>query len=285
MLTVENLSYQRHKQTLLHQLNFQLHPNEIICLTGGNGVGKTTLLDILTGALPASSGKIHNPLPQQKAHWLGYLPDKPPLYPQLRVDEYLWLCAEMRGLSPAREAVQSVLESCDLCAVQHQKCSDLSHGYRQRVGLAQAIIHQPLLLILDEPCNGLDRAQRQKLTPLLRAQTAHSTILMTSHDFEEIIAVADRVFFLHNKALWEIPLPTRTDIHHWIACPTQAEANLFYQQYQNIINICDGRYFGFHTLPKALWNTLEHRPDLIHYPHYPAQALQEKLHDVESLIP
>lgn len=203
----------------------------------------------------------------------------------MTVYDYLQLCAELRELPQPQSALSRVLSACELQDVQFQKCRFLSHGYRQRVGLAQALIHQPLLLILDEPCNGLDRTQRQKLVPLLRTQTAHSTILMTSHDFEEIIAVADRLYLLHHKALYEIPLPTRATFKYWIACPNPASAEQLSIKNQNVKFMRDGRYVGFEQLTKALWHELEHRPDLTLYPHYPAQALQEKLHDVESLIP
>ncbi|MDO4435538.1 MAG: ABC transporter ATP-binding protein [Cardiobacteriaceae bacterium] len=284
MLTVKNLHYHRPKP-LLQNLHFQLNAKEIVCLTGSNGVGKTTFLEILTGALQPQRGSIEKNFPPCR-HWLGYLPDKPPLYPQLTVYDYLLLCAEMREISAPHKAVMQVMEMCELQHMQHQICALLSHGYKQRVGLAQAIIHQPPILILDEPSNGLDRNQRQKIIPLLQAQKTHSSILMTSHDVDEMIELADRIYVLHNKALWEILLPERKGIKHWFICPDESSAQALearFLEYGTAVR--DGRYLGLHELPKALWSELMNNPELIHYPHYPPLALQEKINHVECLNP
>ena len=166
ILSAQHLAFRRGRQTILRDASLTLRAQEVVALIGGNGAGKTTLLEILTGALAPDSGSVHyhGQLPR---FWLGYLPDKAPLYPQWRVREFLQTCAELRGVHDSKAAVDEVIARCYLQAVAHKRCGELSHGYRQRVGLAQALVHRPPLLVLDEPTNGLDSEQRAALRPLL----------------------------------------------------------------------------------------------------------------------
>ena len=189
ILSAQHLAFRRGRQTILRDASLELRAREVVALIGGNGAGKTTLLEILTGALSPDRGTVrhHAKLPR---FWLGYLPDKAPLYPQWRVCEFLQMCAQMRGMRDSKAALTDVVQRCGLQAVAHKRCCELSHGYRQRVGLAQALIHKPSLVVLDEPTNGLDSDQRLLLRPLLAGLADSCCVLMTSHDWDEVLATA-----------------------------------------------------------------------------------------------
>ena len=250
----------------------------MVALIGGNGAGKTTLLEILTGALSPDSGSVrcHGQLPR---FWLGYLPDKAPLYPQWRVREFLQTCAQLRGVRDSKAAVDEVIARCYLQAVAHKRCGELSHGYRQRVGLAQALIHRPPLLVLDEPTNGLDSDQRAALRPLLASLGESSCVLMTSHNWDEVLAVAHRVYRLHDGVLQEITIPRAESPHIWIACETVTRAQTLAQD----AALQDGRFLAFaydgtDAARQSLWQRLATQPGITaFYARYPDEAFQEKL--------
>ena len=196
LLSAQHLALRRGRQIILRDASLELHPREVVALIGGNGAGKTTLLEILTGALTPDAGSVHYQagLP---AFWLGYLPDKAPLYPQWRVCEFLQMCAQMRGMRDSKAALTDVVQRCGLQAVAHKRCCELSHGYRQRVGLAQALIHKPSFLVLDEPTNGLDPQQILEIRQIIRELGKEKIILLSSHIMQEIQAVCQRVLILH----------------------------------------------------------------------------------------
>ncbi len=208
ILTTSDLCYCSQGKTILNHCNISLFENEVVVLIGCNGAGKTTLLHLLAGLKVPSSGQI-NRLSGQTEHWLGFLPDKSPLYPQMMVVEYLRYCAYIRGIKDITPAVDKVVDSCQLASVSKQRCQSLSYGYRQRVGLAQALIHQPPVIFLDEPTNGLDYGQKKSLRPLLASLGKTASVLMISHDYEEISATADRLYVLDNGCCHELNLPDR----------------------------------------------------------------------------
>ena len=279
ILSAQHLAFRRGKQQILRDASLELRAHEVVALIGGNGAGKTTLLEILTGALAPDSGELRyrSNLPR---FWLGYLPDKAPLYPAWRVREFLETCARMRGMRDVQAATADVLTRCALQAVAHKRCGELSHGYRQRVGLAQALIHRPPLLVLDEPTNGLDSDQRASLRPLLAGLAASSCVLLTSHDWQEVLAVAHRVYRLQDGVLQEISIPRCEVPHIWIGCQTvmQAEALAADAVLQ------DGRFLAFaydgsDAARQLLWQRLLARPGILGlYGSYPDEAFQEKLH-------
>lgn len=203
MIAVQNLYYHH----IIQNCSFELYPQSITVLIGENGAGKTTLFQLLTGEKIPQSGKMI--YAQNVPFRLGYLPDKAPLYPHLTVQNYLKICAEMRGVKNLNEATEKALQDCHLESVRQQKCATLSHGYRQRVGLAQAIIHRPDLLILDEISNGLDFRQKQSVIQLLQELKNQLTILMSSHDWQEILALADQLYFLYRGRLHQLNLEKR----------------------------------------------------------------------------
>ncbi|MDO4642595.1 MAG: ABC transporter ATP-binding protein [Cardiobacteriaceae bacterium] len=281
ILSAEHLAFRRGRQQVLRDTTLTLQDNEIVALIGGNGAGKTTLLEILIGALQADYGRLfyRKNLPR---FWLGYLPDKAPLYPQWRVSEFLQMCAKIRHVQNEKEAVALVLERCGLHAVAHKRCAALSHGYRQRVGLAQAMIHQPPLLILDEPTNGLDSDQRMLLRPLLSGLAMNSCVLMTSHDWDEVLAIAHRVYYLQDGILHELIIPRHANPQLWVAYESAEQAQIMAQD----ATLQDGRFAGFvydgsHLEYQDLWKRLSVRQGVIaFYPSYPREAFQENIDHV-----
>jgi ABC-2 type transport system ATP-binding protein len=187
-------------------LSFSIKQGEIIGLLGLNGAGKTTTLRILACDLLPSSGSVRvdgfdvvdNP-DDVRAN-VGYLPDHPPLYDEMTVQEYLLFAARLRGLSTedATARVEEVLVATQLRNVREDVISTLSHGYRQRVGIAQAIVHRPRLLVLDEPIAGLDPVQIVEMRELVRSLRKHHTTIISSHILSEISETCDRILVIRD---------------------------------------------------------------------------------------
>ncbi|HNS52736.1 MAG TPA: ATP-binding cassette domain-containing protein [Anaerolineae bacterium] len=190
----------------LHDVSFHVDAGEIIGLLGPNGAGKTTMMKILTGYLQPSDGKavvdgldvVSDALEVQRR--IGYLPENAPLYPELSVQRYLKLIAELRQIPPSQQAARltEALRATGLADHRTRLIGQLSKGYRQRVGLAQAILHRPRLLILDEPTIGLDPTQIVEVRHLIHSLARQSTVLLSTHILSEVEAVCDRVIILLN---------------------------------------------------------------------------------------
>jgi len=204
MLIVENVGKDFGSLQVLEQISFEMKSGEIVGLLGKNGAGKTTLMRILTSFITASSGSViidgdditkHSLAIREK---IGYLPEKPPLYGEMTVQYYLKFAAEIKGVSKNKRQLQlaKVLEECDLEQVKHKSITTLSKGYKQRVGIAQAIIHEPKLLILDEPTSGLDPMQIKQVLALIKNQREQRTVLLSTHTLTEIERVAQRVIMI-----------------------------------------------------------------------------------------
>jgi ABC-2 type transport system ATP-binding protein len=188
----------------LRGVSFHVEAGEIIGLLGPNGAGKTTMMKILTGYLQPTSGAavvdgldvLTHSLEVQKR--IGYLPENAPLYPELSVQAYLKMIADLRQIPPAEQPARlsEVIRATSLEDHLTRPIGQLSKGYRQRVGLAQAIVHQPNLLILDEPTIGLDPTQIVEVRHLIRRLATHSTILLSTHILSEVEAMCDRVIIL-----------------------------------------------------------------------------------------
>ena len=188
----------------LDNVSFEISKGDIVGFLGKNGAGKTTLMRILTSFIAPSSGKVmidgediakHSLSIRQK---IGYLPETPPLYANMTVQNYLKFAAELKGVASNRRKVQlaKVLEECHLEQVKRKTIATLSKGYKQRVGIAQAIIHEPKLLILDEPTSGLDPIQIQQVLALIKNQREQRTVLVSSHTLAEIEQIAQRVLMI-----------------------------------------------------------------------------------------
>ncbi len=204
MISVKNLTKYFGSFLALQNISFEIGKGEIVGFLGQNGAGKTTLMRILTTYLAPHSGEafvgglsvIKNPLDVRRK--IGYLPEVPPLYPTMRVKDYLKFAAQLKEV-PAKHQngqVEGVLKECALEEVKGQLIGTLSKGYRQRVGLAQAIINDPEILILDEPTNGLDPVQILQVRNLIKNVEKKRTVILSTHVLSEIEQIAERVLIL-----------------------------------------------------------------------------------------
>jgi ABC-2 type transport system ATP-binding protein len=205
MIKVENLTKRYAGQPAVQNLNFEVGQGEIMGFLGPNGAGKTTTMRILAGFMPPTSGRatiagfdVFSQSLQARAH-LGYMPENVPLYNDMRVDEYLVYRAALKSVPRRRvvERVGDVKELCGLKEVQNQLIGTLSKGYRQRVGLADALLHEPDLLILDEPTIGLDPNQIRQVRELIRNLGKQHTILLSTHILPEVEMTCSRVIIIH----------------------------------------------------------------------------------------
>ena len=208
-IQVEGLrkSYGRHQA--LRGIDFEVDEGEIVGFLGPNGAGKSTAMKILTGFISPSSGMariygqevLTNPIPARRN--IGYLPENAPIYPDMRVCDYLKFVARIRGLGRAEQAraIARTTEQCGLSDRLLQTVGSLSKGYRQRVGLAQALLHSPKILILDEPTTGLDPNQIVEIRNLIRELGKTRTVVLSTHILSEVRATCDRVLIIHRGQL------------------------------------------------------------------------------------
>lgn len=204
MIRVNNLSKYYGGARALHQVSFEIEDGETVGFLGLNGAGKTTALRILACDLRPSSGSIEVggvdavASPHEVRKRIGFLPENPPLYQDMTVLDYLRFAGELRGMSGAdvKRRLGDVLEITDLGEVSTSVIGTLSHGFRQRVGLAQAIIHNPKFLILDEPTRGLDPVQIVEMRNLIHDLKQSHTVLLSSHILTEISQTCDRLLVL-----------------------------------------------------------------------------------------
>ncbi|MEM7672045.1 MAG: ABC transporter ATP-binding protein [Verrucomicrobiota bacterium] len=204
MILAENLTKDYGAFRAVNQVSFEVKPGDILGFLGPNGAGKSTTMKMLTGFLRPSSGKAFisgkNVGTNAKAakSQLGYLPETGPLYPEMTVHEFLSFTAEMRGLAQVQKSssVDKAIETCHLHGVVYQTLDTLSKGYRQRVGLAQAILHNPPCLILDEPTDGLDPNQKDEVRKLISGMAQDKAIILSTHILEEVSAMCNRVIII-----------------------------------------------------------------------------------------
>lgn len=208
MLTVSNLVKLYGNEKALDNLSFTGKPGEIIGLIGPNGAGKSTAMNIITGYLAPTSGEVEingfniqtNPIEARKS--TGFLPETPPLYTKMTVYEYLNFAAELKGIKKDRnKCVKSVIERLSLEEVQNKLTGTLSKGYRQRTGMAQAIINNPRLLILDEPASGLDPRQITEMNSLILSLKSDSLIILSSHQLKEVYNLCDKILLINKGKL------------------------------------------------------------------------------------
>jgi ABC-2 type transport system ATP-binding protein len=204
MIEVENLSKVYVDTPVVDRLSFFVPEGQILGFLGPNGAGKTTAMRMMTAFLPPTTGRVvvagldldDDPVALRRN--IGYLPENVPLYPELRVDEYLRFRADIEGVPRARltDRLGYVVERCMLAEVRRQVIGTLSKGYRQRVGLAGALIHQPSVLILDEPTVGLDPNQIIKVRELITELGQDHTVVLSTHILPEVEQVCERVFII-----------------------------------------------------------------------------------------
>jgi gliding motility-associated transport system ATP-binding protein len=209
MIQVENLSKKYARHVAVNNISFSVEKGDIVGFLGPNGAGKTTTMRILTCFLPPTEGKARvagfdvfdQPFEVKKR--IGYLPEAPPLYPEMSVQDYLNFVARLKNVPNAdiKTRTEQVMERCAVADAKSKLISKLSKGYRQRVGLAQAIIHNPDVLILDEPTSGLDPKQINETRELIKNLSGEHTIVLSTHILPEVEAVCQKVIIIDRGRL------------------------------------------------------------------------------------
>jgi ABC-2 type transport system ATP-binding protein len=209
MIKATGLTKRYARNTAVDQISFEVRKGSIVGFLGPNGAGKTTTMRMLTCFLPPTEGTatvagcdiLEQPLEVKRR--IGYLPETPPLYPEMRVGEYLTFVGRLKGLSGAmlRERTEYVLDRCNIMDMRQRATGKLSKGYRQRVGLAQAIIHNPDVLILDEPTAGLDPKQINETRSLIRSLAGDHTIILSTHILPEVEQTCQEVMIINRGKL------------------------------------------------------------------------------------
>src|SRR5271163_4820923 len=209
MITVTDLTKRYARHTAVDHVSFEVQKGQIVGFLGPNGAGKTTTMRMLTCFLPQTSGQatvagfdvLEQPFEVKKR--IGYLPETPPLYPEMRTAEYLAFVGSLKGLSGSEltKRVEYVLERCAIADVRGKLLGKLSKGYRQRVGLAQAIIHNPDVLILDEPTSGLDPKQINETRDLIKSLAGDHTIILSTHILPEVEQTCEQVIIINKGKL------------------------------------------------------------------------------------
>jgi ABC-2 type transport system ATP-binding protein len=206
-ITIRNIVKLFEKQKVLDNVCFTINEGELVGFLGPNGAGKSTLMKILTGYLPADSGEVRiggrqieiNNVEIKKN--IGYLPEHNPLYSDLYVKEHLALAAGLYKLPDKDQKIKKIIELTGLGGEEHKKIGMLSKGFRQRVGLAQALIHDPPVLILDEPTTGLDPNQLQEIRGLIKKISLKKTVILSTHIMQEVEAVCNRAVIINKGKL------------------------------------------------------------------------------------
>ncbi len=205
MIQVEHLTKHYGHKVAIDDVSFSVAKGEVLAFLGPNGAGKTTTMRILTASLPATTGSVRVAgydcfdQPREVKHAIGYLPEVPPLYTEMTVSEYLTFVGRIKGIESERlsGALDRTLEQLSLGEVRGRLIANLSRGFKQRVGLAQALLHDPRVLILDEPTVGLDPKQIIEIRQLIKALAGSHTIILSTHILPEATAVAQRVVIIH----------------------------------------------------------------------------------------
>lgn len=201
-IVVDNVSKVFGSQRALNGVSLTLERGEVVGLLGPNGAGKSTLMRLVTGFLPPTEGRIEvcgfdvMDAPLETKRRVGYLPERNPVHEDMYVREYLQFVAGVHGVKDKAQRVTSVIEEVGLTPEVHKQIGQLSKGYRQRVGLAQALIHDPEVLILDEPTSGLDPNQLVDIRALIRRLGQDRTVILSTHIMQEVEAMCDRVVLI-----------------------------------------------------------------------------------------
>lgn len=215
MIEVQHLTKRYGRVTAVDDVSFRVERGEILGFLGPNGAGKTTTMRVITGYMPATEGRaivagfdvFDQPVEAKRR--TGYLPETPPLYPELTVLEYLTFVARIKGVASAerKSRIQSVMERTRIADVAGRHCGTLSKGYRQRVGLAQAILHNPDVLVLDEPTAGLDPKQIIETRELVKELAGDHTIILSTHILPEVAQTCQRVVIINKGRVVAIDTP------------------------------------------------------------------------------
>ncbi|SVA91993.1 uncharacterized protein METZ01_LOCUS144847 [marine metagenome] len=204
MIQVENLTKAFGPKVAVDDVSFSVQRGEILGFLGPNGAGKSTTMRMITGFIPPTAGVVKvggndvTEKPIEAKRLMGYLPESAPLYTDMTVEGFLGFCAEVRGINGAdkSKAIDRAIDMCFLKSVRHQSVDTLSKGYRHRTGFAQAIIHDPDILVMDEPTDGLDPNQKQEVRSLIRRMGQSKAIIFSTHILEEVEAACTRAIII-----------------------------------------------------------------------------------------
>jgi ABC-2 type transport system ATP-binding protein len=221
MIEVQNLTKRYGPTLAVSDVSFEVRKGEILGFLGPNGAGKTTTMRVITGYLPPSAGKVRvagydvaeEPLDAKRR--IGYLPEQPPVYPDMTPEEYLAFVARIKGLPrrAIRARIDEVAAKCAITDVMRRQIGKLSKGYRQRVGLAQAIIHNPDVLVLDEPTAGLDPKQIIETRELIRGLAGQHTVVLSTHILPEVSRTCERVVVINQGKVAAVGTPEELTRH------------------------------------------------------------------------
>lgn len=203
MLQINKLSKTYGSQKVLNEISFSVSQGEILALLGPNGAGKSTTMKSITGSISYEGSILVNnhevkDFPQKIKKMIGYLPEHNPLYVDMYVKEYLEYVGKIYGVKSIADRIDEIINLTGLTKEQHKKIQMLSKGYRQRVGLAQALIHDPKILILDEPTTGLDPNQLVEIRTVIKEIAKQKTIILSTHIMQEVEALADRLIIIRD---------------------------------------------------------------------------------------
>lgn len=206
IVEVKNLWHRYSVDWAIKDINFDIEKKGVFGLLGSNGAGKSTTMNIICNVLTQTKGDVFingidlrkNPIEAKK--FIGFLPQKAPLHVEMTVEEYLYHCADLRLMpkDKMKEAVEKAMEKCQITHFRNRQISNLSGGYQQRVGIAQAIIHEPLFVILDEPTNGLDPNQIMEIRGLIREIAEDRAVLISTHILPEVQAICDYIMMIEH---------------------------------------------------------------------------------------
>ena len=248
MLKLHQISKKYGLNTAVKELSFSVSKGEVVGFLGPNGAGKSTTMKLICGCASPTTGHIYidsqlaTPHTKNNKKNIGYLPETPPLYPEMIVEEYLWFCAAIKDISKPSKAVAYVLQACNLQKHANKPIHTLSKGYKQRVGLAQALIHNPKLLILDEPTSGLDPEQRIEFRNLIKTlSNGERTVLLSTHILSEVESICNRVIIISGGSIVaQDTIPNLKAMEHRVRIQTEKEnSNLFtlLEQHSNITRV------------------------------------------------
>jgi ABC-2 type transport system ATP-binding protein len=215
VISVENLTKRYASKTAIDGVSFQVEKGEILGFLGPNGAGKTTTMRMITGYMPASGGTIKvdgydvADQPLEVRRRIGYLPENPPLYTEMKVYNYLQFVGKLKGVSSSglNDEVHRVMENVNITDVQSRIISKLSKGYRQRVGIAQAMLNDPPVLILDEPTIGLDPKQIHEVRDLVKGLAGNHTVVLSTHILPEVEQTCHRVIIIDKGKIVAVDTP------------------------------------------------------------------------------
>ena len=239
MIEVNNISKSYNEVLAVDQVSFNINKGEVLGLLGHNGAGKTTIMKMLTGFLSPDTGTINisnmsvstNILDIQKI--IGYLPENCPVWSEMSIIEYLDFQLSLKNIygENKKKLINDAIDRTNIRDRVFESISSLSRGYRQRVGVAQAIMHNPEVIILDEPTNGLDPTQILSMRNLIKDLSTSSTVILSTHVLQEVEAVCDRVIIIGNgKKLWDNPIKTQETSHQILFVTNSSISNLLDSQ-------------------------------------------------------